>query len=213
MLDFSSDKSRSNARDAVFAVNRSETLASLNLRLMEQDNSENLDLANHIKVLAKSAGAVQHRLVMVANANAKNATVNQRLITHQISVLAGVIASLELMAGGMPDAVNELEAQEEQRLEDLKARKQVEASFTAPVADTANVPLAEMTERKEGRRRSFKPDASHIKQATPEDREQMRLRKSSRTPQEIASDYDDSDYDFTHQTPSVQIDPRIFDLL
>ena len=201
MLDFNSDKSKSNARDAVFAVNQSETLASLNLRLMEQDSSDNLDLVSHIKVLAKSAGAVQHRLVMVANGNAKSAIVNQRLITHQISVLAGVIASLELMSGSMPDAVDGLEAQEEKRLVKLKARKQVEACFVVPVADTVNVTLDEMTERKVGRRRSFKPDASHTKEATPEEKERLRLRKSARTAQEIADGFDD--YDFSQPAPRV----------
>lgn len=207
MLDFNSDKSKSNARDAVFAVNQSETLASLNLRLMEQDSSDNLDLASHIKVLAKSAGAVQHRLVMVANGNAKSATVNQRLITHQISVLAGVIASLELMSGSMPDAVDGLEAQEEKRLEEVKARKQVEASFAVPVADTANVPLAEMTERKVGRRRSFKPDATHTKEATPEEQERLRLRKSARTPQERADEF--NNFDFSQ--PAQRVHPSLAD--
>ena len=205
MLDFNSDKSKSNARDAVFAVNQSETLASLNLRLMEQDNSDSLDLASHIKVLAKSAGAVQHRLVLVANGNAKSATVNQRLISHQISVLAGVIASLELMAGGMPAEVNDLEAKEEQRLEDLKARKQVEASFAVPVAETADVPLAEMTERKQGRRRSFKPDARHSKAPSVETAERLRLRKASRTPQEIANGFDDYDFSQPEVVPHLSL--------
>ena len=207
MLDFNSDKSKSNARDAVFAVNQSETLASLNLRLMEQDSSDNLDLASHLKILAKSAGAVQHRLVMVANGNAKSATVNQRLITHQISVLAGVIASLELMSGSMPAEVNDLEVKEEQRLEDLKSRKQVEASFAVPVADTANVPLEEMTERKQGRRASFKPDARHSKAPSPEQAERLRLVNASRTPQEIANGL--NDFDFSQ--PKVSTHPSLAD--
>ena len=205
MLDFHSDKSKSNARDAVFAVNRSETLASLNLRLMEEDNANNLDLASHLKVLALSAGKVQHRLVMVANGNAKSATVNQRLITHQISVLAGVIASLELMAGGMPAEANDLEAKEEKRLEEVKARKQVEASFAVPVADTANVPLDEMTERKQGRRRSFKPDARHSKAPSVEQAERLRLRKSARTPQEIANGFDDYDFSQPEVVPHLSL--------
>lgn len=197
MLHFPSDKSSSNARDAVYAINREETLATLNLRLMEADTSQNLDLLNHLKVVAKSAAAIQHRLVMVANANGREQKVNQRLITHQVSVLAGVIASLELMAGSLPDAVNELEASEERRLEEVKGRKLVERAFSAPVADTANVPLMEMTERKSGRRASFKPDASHHQVPTPEQAEEQRLKRLAQTPQEVANSFKDSDYEFS----------------
>jgi len=189
MLGFPSDSpKKSNEINRAFAINRSETLASLNLRMMERDDSASIALKDHLKLLSKSAASVQHRLVLAANGNARKRTVRQKQLANSIAVMTGVIAQLDLLSDDLPQEVEVLEQTEESRLQVKADRKVLEASMVADAAVTSNVPAAELIERKRGRRPKQRLEGL-VELYSDEETADIQRTKSAMTPQERLSTY------------------------
>lgn len=184
MTGFSADNPKhSNEVGRAFAIHHSETLASLNLRMLDRDDSNSIQLRDHLKLLSKSAASIQHRLILAANGNAKKRSIRQKQLTNSIAMMTGVIAQLELLSTDLPVEVEELEQAEETRLQVTADRSKLEKSMSADAAVTDNVPLAELTERKRGRRPKQSLE-NLIELYSEEDQEQMRINEKSMTLQQ-----------------------------
>ena len=98
MTGFSSDNPQhSNEVSRAFAVQNGDTLASMNLRMLDRDDSNSIHLRDHMKLLSKSAASSQHRLILAANSNAKQQRIGQKQLTNGIAMITGVIAQLDLL--------------------------------------------------------------------------------------------------------------------
>ena len=184
MLGFQPDGTRkSNEVNRVFAVNSSETLGSLNLRLLERDDSTSIQLRDHLKLISKSAASVQHRLILAAHGNSRQRTIGQKQLANSIAMLTGVIAQLEMLSTDLPVEIEELEQTEEKRLNLHQDRTSLEKSMKAEAAITDNVPVEELTERRRGRRPKQKLEGL-IKHYSSEETEDMERTKSAMPLQE-----------------------------
>lgn len=184
MMGFQPENPRKiNDISRVFALNKNETIAAMNLRLMERDSSDSIRLRDHLKLLSKSAASVQHRLILAANGNARERAIGQKQLANSIAMLTGVIAQLDLLSTDLPVEIETLEQGEENRLNLNKDRNSLEASLSADAATTANVPVEELTERKRGRRPKQKLEGL-IQLYSDEEQDSLERKKSALTLQE-----------------------------
>lgn len=189
MMGFQPENPRqSNEINRTFAINTSETLASLNLKLMERDDSSSILLRDHLKLLSKSAASVQHRLILAANGNARQRTVRQKQLANSIAMLTGVIAQLDLLSTDLPVEIESLEKSEESRLDLKSDRKSLEASLAAEAAVTANVPVEELVERKRGRRPKQRLEGL-VEIYSEEKQDEFERKRSALSPQEKLDTY------------------------